>query len=337
MTFYTSIFKSTKSPKKWIFLVLLSSFTISLFFISFNYIIDPYTITKYNILNIKYKFARDDRTEKVSYFKNLDTFDTVMIGSSRVYSINPETVSDILGGTTYNFGVGTATVEDLLGVIKFLKKENKLPKNILMGVDFYTFNSDIPPNKYFLKNRELNFLTYTNYDEDNLAKLFSIDAFRASLKTLDYHLFNKDKRSRFDSSGWAGAYEDYTLRHNEKDLLKAKQEADSEIDKIFSSYNYSKLDSLRIKYFEEIRELCHNNNITLYLFTTPIHPILLEKLSLNKNTNKALHEFISFLQSFENFHNLYHDKRIYKELRNFHGATHTSSNCGDTIVKIVLE
>ena len=160
MSFYTSIF-NPKNPKKWILKSILSAFVIIVFIFGFNYIIDPYNMTKYNLLNIKYKFARDDRTEKINFFKTLDKFDNILIGSSRVYSINPQKVSELIGGTTYNFGVGTATVEDHLGILLYLQKTDKLPKNLIIGVDFYTFNPDTPPNSYFLTNEELNFLSYS--------------------------------------------------------------------------------------------------------------------------------------------------------------------------------
>ena len=125
MNFFTSISKQNYYPRKWLKRVTLFTALISFIIFSVNYIVDPYNITSHNLLNIKYKFARDDRTEKVNYFKNLPKKDNILIGSSRVYSINPKTVSKILGGTTYNFGVGTATIEDHLGILKYL---NKLPR-----------------------------------------------------------------------------------------------------------------------------------------------------------------------------------------------------------------
>jgi len=194
MSFYTLISKTSFSAKKWIKKVFIITFIFSFVIIVVNYIIDPYNVTGYNILNIKYKFARDDRSEKLAHFKVLPKFDNILIGSSRVYSINPRVVSKILGGTTYNFGVGTATVEDHLGILKYLIKEHKVPKNIIIGVDFYTFNPEVPPNGYFIKNKELNFLSYGDYHEDILAKLFSIDAFRASVKTIITNGFVKNKK-----------------------------------------------------------------------------------------------------------------------------------------------
>jgi len=201
MIFYTSIFKFNYRIRKWIFLLFVNIFLISVFITLFNFIVDPYNITNYNLLDIKYKFARDDRTEKVNYFQRLPQFDNIMIGSSRVYSINPLIVSKYLGGNTYNFGVGTATVEDHLGILKYLIRIKKIPKNIILGVDFYTFNPNIPPNSYFLRNKELNFLSYTVFEENIFSKIFSHDALKGSVKTLKQNYLQKAK-PRFDKFGW---------------------------------------------------------------------------------------------------------------------------------------
>ncbi|MDY0117093.1 MAG: hypothetical protein RBR59_05925 [Sulfurimonadaceae bacterium] len=336
MNFYTLISKNKYNPLRWIRLLLVGLFLISTFIFSVNFIVDPYNITKYNLLNIKFKFARDDRTEKTNYFISLKPFDNIMIGSSRVYSINPAKVSEYLGGTTYNFGVGTATVEDHLGILLYLQKEKKLPKNVIIGVDFYTFNPDIPPNSYFLKNKTLNFLSYSSIEENYLEKFFSFDAFRASVKTLSNHFKNKDKRSRFDENGWASAYEDYESRNLENDLVAARKEIQKEIPLMYSNLDYKAIDPKRIEYYERIRTICKENNINLYIFTTPLHPELLSILQNDKTTSFALKEFIKYLNTFENFYNTYDDKEFYSEIRHFHGATHTSTNAGDVLMQKLL-
>lgn len=336
MNFYTLISKKNINAKQWIIKTLFLTFLLSSFIIIINFIVDPYNITKYNLLNIEYKFARDDRTEKVNYFKKLNTFDNIMIGSSRVYSMNPEIVSNLMGGKTYNFGVGTATVEDHLGIIKYLEKENKLPKVLILGVDFYTFNPKIPANKYFLKNKELNFLSYSNYSEDYLSTLFSIDSFRASIKTLKKHFKNENHKPRFDSLGWGSSYENYDKRDIKNDLFVAKKELKENIESFLSNLKYEYIDKKRISYYEEIRAICKKNNIDLYIFNTPLHPILLKTLEENVKTKNALKEFLEYFSTFDNFKNLYNNEFIYSDLRNFHGTTHTSSNIGDYIIKTVL-
>lgn len=332
MNFYTLTFK----PKQWIFSLFTLSIILSGIILIVNFTVDPYNITKYNILHIKHKFARDDRTEKVNYFTTKTKVDNILIGSSRVYSMNPEIVSNILGGTTYNFGVGTATVEDHLGILLYLKKLHKLPKNLIIGVDFYTFNPDIPANKYFLANKELNFLSYSSYKEDYLAKFFSVDAFRASFKTLSNHFFNKNKKPRFDSNGFAGSYEDYSKRNTQLDDMNAKKELLEVKPLFYSNYEYNHIDKKRIAYYEQIKKICKENNINLYIFPTPLSPTLLNIIKQNKNMRSAFSEFTNYLSTFEHFTNMYEDKEIYSEIRNFHGLTHTSTNAGDIILQKVL-
>jgi hypothetical protein len=337
MNFYTSIFKP-KSPKTWILKSLFGAMSIIVFLFGFNYLIDPYNITKFNLLNIKYKFARDDRTEKVNFFKTLDKFDNILVGSSRVYSINPRKVSQIIGGSTYNFGVGTATVEDHLGILLYLQKNHKLPKTLIIGVDFYTFNPNTPPNSYFLGNQELNFLSYANQDSSGYwSKFLSLDATRASFKTLKNHIKNKNEKPRFDTLGWGSAYFDDSKRNLKDELPEIKAEIEKNRILMYSDFKYRHIDKKRIEYYEKIKQICKQNNIQLYIFTTPLNPILLQTLDSHQETKNAIKEFKAYLATFENFTNFYDDKEFTDNMYNFQGATHTTANAGDVIMEKVLK
>ncbi len=336
MNFYTLIFnQKTIKPKEWIKQVFVTTIVLASIILLTNFIVDPYNMTSYNLLHLKYKFARDDRSEKVNYFKTLPRFDNILIGSSRVYSINPKIVTKILGGSTYNFGVGTATIEDHLGILKYLIRQNKIPKNIILGVDFYTFNPEIPPNSYFLRNKELNFLSFKNYDENIFAKFFSFDAFRASVSTLKHNLKN-DVKPRFDTLGWGGSYQDYSKKDINIANHIARKQIEEEKKKIYSNFHYSHIDKKRIAYYEEFKKLAKRYKIHLYVFPTPLHPLLLKELKAHKETNTALKEFIAYLQTFPNFYNMFEDKRLYSNLKNFNGATHTTSNAGDIMMEDLL-
>jgi len=335
MSFYTSIF-NPKSPKKWILKSLFSVLFIVVFIFGFNYVIDPYNMTQYNMLDIKYKFARDDRTEKVNFFKTLQKFDNILVGSSRVYSINPRKVSQMIGGTTYNFGVGTATVEDHLGILLYLQKNHKLPKTLIIGVDFYTFNPNTPPNSYFLSNEELNFLSYSNKDAVYWSKFLSFDATRASFKTLKNHIKNKNDKPRFDKFGWGSTYLNNEKRIIQDELPEIKAEIERNRVLMYSDFKYQHIDKKRIAYYEKIREICKENDIRLYIFGTPLHPILLKTFDSHRETKNALKEFKSYLATFENSTNFYDDEEFTNNMYNFQGATHTTANAGDIIIKKVL-
>ena len=336
MNFYITIFKKNMKPKIWVSTTLVSIITFSILIFSINVIVDPYNITNYNILNIKHKFTRDDRVEKLNYFKTLNTFSNIIIGSSRVLSMNPSIVTNILGGRTYNFGLGGASVEDELGVLLYLQRENKLPKNIILGVDYYTFNPKVAPNKYFLKNQELNFLTYDTYSDDYMNVFFSFDALRASIKTIKYHIIGIKTKSVFDKNGWTGGYEDYAQRDEKADILRVDKEIGNNIKVYYTNLDYSYIDIKRKKYYEQIRNICLKNNINLYVFTTPLHPKLLNILRSNPKTKHSLNELVTYLSTFQNFHNFFNDTKFNSELRHFHASTHTSTNAGDIILKKIL-
>lgn len=337
MNFYTLIFrKDTVRAKNWAKYSLSFSFLIFTLIFIINYVVDPYRITDFNLLNIKYKLTGDNRAEKVNYFSTLDKFDNILVGSSRVYSINPDTVTALIGGTTYNFGVGSATVEDILGITKYLQSSNKLPKNLIVGVDFYTFNKDVPPNKYFLKSKELNFLSYGEYNESYIEKFFSFDALRASIKTLKVHFFKNDVKEKFNEFGWCGRYEDYSKKVIDSDFADVKKDIFEKEGLYYSNYQYKQIDKKRVAYLEELKEIAKNNAINLYIFNTPVHPLMLKAIDSNSNTSSAKKEFLNYLSTFENFTDLYYDKDIYGDVRNFNDASHTTSNAGDLILQKVL-
>ncbi|MBE0497222.1 MAG: hypothetical protein IBX45_12460 [Campylobacterales bacterium] len=321
--------------KKWIRSSLLGFFLTTTALFLFNFIVDPYNITSYNILNITQKLARDDRVEKVNYFATLPVFDTILIGSSRVYTIDPEGVNKYLGGTTYNFGVGTANIEDHLGILLYLKKLDKLPRRLIIGIDFYTLNPDIPPNQYFLKNRELNFLSFKPNEKTSYwSKFFTLDATRASWKTLKNHLKNTPSVSAFDKLGWSPRFFDDSNRDIDAEKIGVLNEIDKNTN-LYSNFTYASIDPKRIGYYEKIREICTAHNIQLYLFITPLHPILVEKL-LRNDTKKAIAQMDAYFSTFENFHNFLFDKEFNSNLLHFQGATHTTSHAGYQIIKRVL-
>lgn len=324
------------SVKKWIRYSLSgASLCVGLIF-SFNFLVDPYNVTEYNLLQIKNKLARDDRVEKLNYFETLDKFDNIIIGSSRVYTIDPKAISRKLGGTTYNFGVGTASIEDHLGILLFLKKRNKLPKNLILGVDFYTFNKDTPPNPYFLKNSTLNFLSYDmKRNQSYWEKFLTIDAFRASFKTLKNHIFNNHNVSVFDELGWSARLFNDADRDMRQELLLAKKEIEQVKQMQYSNYKFNEIDPKRVKYYEKIRNICNENNITLYIFTTPLHPLLLEQLQKHESY-KALNALNTYLSTYDNFYNFLLDKSFNSNLYNFRGALHTTSNAGYKIVDTIF-
>ncbi|MBE0499535.1 MAG: hypothetical protein IBX43_09915 [Campylobacterales bacterium] len=326
--------------RKWIgFYIAIPIILITLIF-SFNFIIDPYSMTAYNLLNIPNKFARDDRKEKVAKLYTEDSYTNMLFGSSHVYSINPLVAQKYLGGErSYNAGVGTARIEDHLGFLLYLKRINKLPKNIIVGLDFYSFNQNVETNKYFLVNDDLNFLHQTADSGLYFSKFLSLDALRASYKTLRNFLKESKEKPRFDTYGTAGNASEIFIYYPEK-----KEQTSFDEEMLIKGCNdvktikYETISQDRLQYIQDIMFLCKENNIQYTFFITPLSGQLLSKINSDSLLSSTLQRFkseLSEITSYYDFltHNQINDNRFY-----FGGDTmHTTTFTGNLILARIFD
>jgi len=331
MNFYTST--SKLSAKKWVryaFFLPISYITIVF---SFNYIIDPYELTSFNLLKIKEKMTRNDRIDKIVAIQKYDQVQTLIIGSSRTYNIDPDTLGKYFNTTSnYNFGIGGSQSEDHLGVLLYLEKIKKLPKNILLAIDFNSFNPNIPVNEYFLKSKELNFLNKNPNKEDYLLKKYlTLDATRASFKTLKHHVRNDKVKSSFKKNGLRNssdiAYENTSELKNDKENV---------FQNFYKNGNYPHIDQVRVFYVKKFIKLCEKHNINLIMYASSsyienykdivVHPILSQRLT----------EFLDTFSEYENFYNQFTDDDFSKNNLNFTDRVHITTNAGDRLLKSIF-
>lgn len=328
--------------RRWIHNVLIVPTSIITFILLFDLIVDPYSMTPYNLLDIKNKFARDDRAEKVARLTTSPAFDNLLMGSSRVYSTNPSTLSRYLGGSTYNAGVGTARMEDHLGLLLMLERLGRLPKHIVLGIDFYTFNPELETNKYFTKNRDLNFLHETVSAQEYLDKFISIDAFRAAIKTFRNHLNDLD-RPMFDKNGVLSDVVGIVGSHPPRQSTKSDDDAftqeglQKELREVVKTHAYPALSQARLGYLERFVEICQKHDIKLYLYLTPHYGELLSLVQADSGLNtqlKALKKELAKRTPFYDFmrHDAITDSRAY-----FYNPTHGQPWTGNLILARIFE
>lgn len=323
----------------WIRLYIFIPLFLIAFILSFNFVIDPYSMTSYNLLGIKNKFARDDRKEKVAKLYVEPTYKNMLFGSSHVYSMNPLMAGKYLGGRSYNAGVGTARIEDHLGFLLFLKRINKLPDNILIGLDFYSFNQNVETNSYFLVNSDLNFLQKQVDSNLYFRKFLSLDAFRASYKTLRNFLINSGEKPRFDLFGAAGNASQVFTNYPKE--IQHSVFSDEQIDegyKIVKTIQYKVINKDRLKYVQEIVRLCHENKIHCTFFITPLSGQLLERIHKDPVLRSTLKSFklqLANITSYYDFltHNEITDNRFYFGS----DALHTTIFTGNLILARLFE
>jgi hypothetical protein len=312
------------------YFIIGSTFAI-LLILSLNLLTDPYNVTSFNILNIKHKLVRDGRVQKISRIKELKQIDNLILGSSRSEQLNPTTVDHLLGGYTYTFGIGGASVEDALGLLLYLERENKLPKNIILCLDFTMF-ADGKPSESFYEIPELNFLGQQNTRPNYAAKLFSIDATRASVKTLKAHFKKTGPDSYISNNG-------FLISHNKTQLGNIEN-----IKKLAHQYytiNYKsgdmELSSERFEYIKRIISLSQKHDMHLYIMLTPVHAYLYKKIDENPKLSNTLQKFKKQLSSMTTYYdtmtiNPYTTNDLY-----FEDAVHYSEELGDLLLHDLIK
>lgn len=312
------------------FLIATSFILLSIF--TFTLLIDPYEVTNVNLLKIKHKLTRDERLKKINRIKELKSIDNLILGSSRSERLNPEKVSQLLGGYTYTFGTGGANIEDALALVLYLEKEQKLPKNIILCIDFAAFSDSMKISEGFYKIRELNFLNSHNTNQNYAAKLFSIDAIQASIKTLEVYLQKIEPSSYTDQNGFLRS-RDITPSGN-MDKIK-------EVSDYYYNFNYKKgnmkLSKTRFEYLHRLVKVANKNHIRLHVMLTPEYIHLYSRIQKNPNLTKILYEFKQKLSTITPYYDAMVLNKKTTNPINFEDAVHYNEKMGDYLLSQLLE
>ena len=324
----------TMHIKKWVFSFLCYSVFLIILTGSANYIVDPYSLTGYNILNIKIKMVSDDRTEKVSAIKNHGGFDNILLGSSRVYLINPRVVSKYIGGSTYNLGVGMAQPEDHLGLLLYLEKLGKFPKNIILGIDFYSFNEGLETNKYFIRNETINFLGNKKSRENDLVQFLSLDMLKASVKTLKVYVGLKEAKQHFDEDGAlhnaSSVFNYYPENVEEKDIY-AIDKASHASDFIYDPL-YTQVSEKRLGYLQRIVDMSNRHDSRLLVYITPLYGNLVEDIYNDDNLHERIKEFKSKLSYVTDYYDFFTLNNITRSSTYFGDTSHLKTSTGNLVL-----
>lgn len=313
-----------------IFLAGSIAFLFSIF--SFNLLIDPYDVTGTNMLHIKHKLTRDGRLQKINRIKELKSIDNIILGSSRSERLNPATVTRLIGGYTYTFGIGGANIEDALGLLLYLEKEKKLPKNIILCIDFSGFNKDLKTPDGFYKIPEINFLHAQNTAQNYPAKLFSTDALRASIKTFKVYLKGSEPDSYIDANGYLQS-KNSTPSGDIERIRKVANE--------YYNFSYKKGDitfsETRFNYLRTIVSIANRHNIKLHVMLTPVHCELYDKIQSNKQLAKKLTYVKSKLLTITPYYDAMVMNKETSDKNNFEDAVHYNENYGNLLLYQLIQ
>ncbi len=172
------------SYKRWIKLNFILVISISLIVATINYIIDPHWSFKHkNSLNqMQLPFNERQQKTNMVYFRGLDKYNGILIGSSRATFINQ---NDFYNMKIFNYALDSIYPFEYRDYINFAKKiKGKDFKYIIIGADFYNTKK---PNNLKFKNPEY----YINNSTSFLYRykmLFSIDSLKKSIKNIEANI-----------------------------------------------------------------------------------------------------------------------------------------------------
>jgi hypothetical protein len=291
--------------------ILTIFFLIGIF--TFNYSIDPIRV-------------ESDVTTRSQKYNDLMKYrpDTIMLGGSRIQFLSTNDVKQYTRDTVYNISMTNMTLFEQLKYVEFAIKEFNI-KNIIIGLNYYTFGENA--KKYELDFDEdllkkgITFQYIKDIVQSYLTTSMTIDAIKISLNKEKY-----EERKKFDKYGSRTMFmqnqiiggRNWEVRSN-KTLKSYKK-----------TFNDFQLSTKKMNYYRKIVDLAKNNNITIHIFTTPIHSSLY-KLALDSSSLSAMNRWKKDLALIHEYYDFMNINSITVNSDNYIDVSHIKQQYGSLI------
>jgi hypothetical protein len=256
------------SHKKWFRIVVFVAIFFLLGTAVINYVVDPFDIFHTQIFDHQYQ--PNERYRQIEFlYKNHTQYNSYILGSSRVGTIDPQFIEKyIVGSRFYNCVESLATNHDYLMNLKYFLDNKYELKNIYLQIDLdinmieHKMSDDDYLRKYHPFNLGKSKFTYY------MQYLFMKPAIKNIYKKIEWKLKNKYSPIQIDENSGK-----YSWIEAEK-LIESDQNA---YIKSQSNLNINEVNRTRggqcieenINDLKELVRLCRENNISLIIFTTP--------------------------------------------------------------------
>ena len=262
---------------------------------------------------------------KVHYIlQNKDMYDAFIFGSSRVGNINP---LKIQSGKYYNMTYSEGLPQEHLLNIRLFLKENIKIKNLLIGLDEFSYQVS------FLKHQHQG-LTKSYYKATNTSKFayYRELYLRFPLGEDRHHITKKilHKPTVFtmDISQQENKYKKAQERFNVNYYSSEKHLKDPRFSKP-TYYNGDYLEET-LKSIDQIKEICTKNDINCKFFINPIH-----NKTYEYTNKKLLLKFKEELAKITDFYDFSIQTDISKNNRYWVDTSHYTLEIGDLIIKSI--
>lgn len=321
------------SSKRWVRIWFLIVILTTLIVGGVNYLIDPLALNNNNLFNLR-KAVQSIRDRKVLNIKKIGEIDNLVLGSSRAMRIDPDVIGKYIDGKTFNFSIYSAFPEDYYGILLYLERLEMIPKNIVIGFDFYILNDKLLYDHRFVSNKDLNFIEPEKTKKIDFFKDYlNADTLILSIETIYNNIIGAQESSSFnDNNGFL-----YSSKQDE--MIKNRKYNFMPQIKTYSAYyfkdkykNYNNLSKERIGYLEDINTFILKYDIKLYAYITPVHCYHLNKIKEHETLHNTLNEFKSLLMSHFTYIDFMIDNKENCKKQNYYDAVHPSPYINKLIV-----
>jgi len=237
----------------------------------------------------------DERLLQKSLIENQKTIPgTIILGSSRVMQINN---SILKKDGFFNHGVSGASIEDIAAILElYQKKYNKIPENVILGLDPWSLNSNNGQKRFISLNNEYqSFFYYKNILNKDIIKqkivewkqLISPSYFYSSAR-LFFSLRSPVNIFTYLKTGISLRLPDGSTLYDKSYIDRTQNQVLKEAQRyilgdIYSVEEFNNIDALKKRELNFIILYLIKNKCNVTLYLSPYHPIVYDFL---KKTSK---------------------------------------------------
>ncbi len=317
-----SLFSQSLPPKRFCALILVLSITAWASVACLNFVVNPYA--QYPVRWFK-PLVQTSRAQKVALLGQMTTPpEGLILGSSRVLKLEPEYLQEKTTLSFFNAGVNYAKPEDHLAVLRHYQAETgQLPRMVVLGLDVTAFSDANAVDARLFCQPELarqipdviNFRDrYRRWQE-----LLSWQQTKMSVQSLRRQLSGTDDAPPVESFRSDGVL---VYHQREAQMADGAYDFQAALDYNKREYkqllaDFPRLSRRRCQLFETLVQLCRSGEVQLVVFTTPMHPELVDYLTSTTPLNERRTELIRYLQTAADRHRFqFHDL---SDVRSFSG------------------
>ncbi|QGU95838.1 hypothetical protein GOM49_12690 [Clostridium bovifaecis] len=251
----------------------------------------------------------DERLLQKFYIDKLEkTKRIVVLGSSRAMQITEKVLKE---EDMFNSSVSGASLEDLMAIYGVYKKENKLPKKVVIGLDPWILNKNNNQSRwkslkeyYFYMQGEIGLHNgdKEKFDEKYL-ELVSLSYFQTAVDTLAkkeniaYASTDKEySKTNVKRADGSLAYNEEFRNRSVEEVRKLALQYASE-KPVYNLGDFTTIDKVYKENFEEFIALMLKDGVEVEFYLSPYHPYVYEKL-ISSADYRIVHEVERYFVEF---------------------------------------